>query len=292
LSEFSIPLLNPLGITNLHGVSGELMYRLDFESPSIDLIQHGFKDLRLRPLLGLYQLDFLKPYPVEIRYSPLKFPVYRFQDDIIGLYVLFYGVEIVKLGTSSVSSILSRMYAQAPLYGLVYSVFVVKRKLKIRSEDLDEQLYECIKKIEERGGNKLPKIMVSKPPTSRIVEAWLLFNNTVVEKIGKVLPELIAHLSGYTDSITDFERIVGYGDYWFTPYCDKQVIEYVRKLPWATSSLDELKNYCKEEDCEGTLTVLPNGLCVLEVVLDSNRKQRVFITTCDNVSYKLLITPR
>jgi len=266
------------------------MYRLDFESPSIDLIQRGFQGLTLRPLLGLYPLDFLEPYPVEVRYSPLKFPVYRFQDDIIGLYVLFYGAEVVKLGTSSVSSILSRMYAQAPLYGLVYSVFVVKRKLKIKGEDLDEQLYNHIKEVARRGGIRLPNIMDRKPPTRKIVGAWLSHSNTALEKVSKVLSELTALLSEFADSIPDFERILGVGEYWFTPYCDEQVIEYVRKLPRTASSLDELKNYCREESCEGALTILPNGLCVLEVVLSNNQKRRVFITTCDNVSHKLLIT--
>jgi len=264
------------------------MHRLDFESSSIDTIQKGFRNLVLKPLLGLYPLDFLKPYQVEIKYSPLELPMYRFQGDIIGLYVLFYGAKIVKLGTSSISSILPRMYTQAPIYGLVYSVFVVKRKLKIDKEDLDKQLYDHIKKIAGRSWNRLPQIQVRKPSTSKIVKAWLSCNNAALEKIVEVMSKLTALLSKFADSLMDFERIMGYGDYWFTPYYDEQLMEYVRKLPPTTDSLDELEKYCRKESCKGVLTILPNGLCILETML--NGGQKIFVTTCDQVSHKLLIS--
>lgn len=152
-------------------------FTLDMPRKPLYSIQGGHVSFSMVPFVG--------PFSVPSDGSWMRVKVARIfkdeppddfeENDIVCLYMLYYGDDYMKVGTSRLESAVSRMFSQAPLVAIV--VAVIQPDTVLPLEYLERAIIDKLKS---------PILKRSKPELSRIVSTW----NSVISGHGQLYMKL------------------------------------------------------------------------------------------------------
>lgn len=273
-----------------------LLDRLWFSTIPLEYLSDARIELVLHPYIGLQRVGFLEPLKIrfKIRRS-LTLPTEREPGSQIAFYVASYlpndnsGRLYYKVGSSSINSVLSRVYTQSPIAGVISTVVVVNERLN--TETVDREIAKELKsrlKITVRSSR-------SKIKNTNIVNYHLTclkttkeINATYNHRIYSVLKEISNTISEVINKKFSQKLTIAYPSptLVFTPMVKDDDINYLEKLDKTKSNgLEQLveENKGLRIPIEGELTILHNALCTLK----ANDKN--YIGSCDKVEYEFLI---
>ncbi|MCR8454379.1 MAG: hypothetical protein NDP13_05275 [Crenarchaeota archaeon] len=259
------------------------MDRLEFfDLLWLDYLRGGIDKLKVSPYVGPTELEFMKEIPVKFKWHESKPNIASKPGTVKVLYALHYG-EYIKLGSSVAPRTVCRMYSQSPIAGMAIAALVVTDP-NVSFESLEEDL-----------ANRLSSLLGFEVTTKRknamALVKYLVSNEIdykrVLDELKRVVETSWGLLWVIGGSFTPTTRPLF--EYWFTTPIDECLEEMRRIVENGTfGDLQELKQKLeKGRTLRGTLTILPNALCVLSVKLRNSVGN--YVAYGDTVSYNLLI---
>ncbi|MEL9941013.1 MAG: hypothetical protein QW348_06820 [Ignisphaera sp.] len=252
-----------------------------FESLALEELYGGRVGLSLTPYIGLYRVGFLEEVRVlaRIAYGGGA-NVVRGAGDEVAVYLLHYG-NYVKVGSSSVSNVVGRMFSQAPLCGMVVTSLIFKERAS-SEEVLDRYLVRRVRGLSVlRGANIRTRREYVGGLVNRIVRG-AVDPKTLIDGLIGIANAMYGFLWD-EDVLHRYEPLLPPSRYWFTmSICDED-IEFLKKLR-ASGTRYGVPSGLKHvnELVKGTLTVLHNALCVVGI------ENKTYIDYCDKVSRNML----
>jgi hypothetical protein len=149
------------------------------------------------------------------------------EEDIVCLYLLYYGDEHIKVGTSRLENAVARMFSQAPLVAVVAAVIQLSTELPL--ESLEKAVIARANELGLRGVEK------NKPRLSESVSAW----NSVISGRGQLHEKLKAAREtakplsvleklgevcrvAWKVACKHGEPLYGFASHWFIPECPRK----------------------------------------------------------------------
>ncbi len=152
---------------------------LEFPYRPISSIEGGEVGFSIRPMIGTHVLGEVE---VEIVGRHEQTPPRGFEKtDIVCVYLLYYGDDYIKVGTSRLENVVARMFCQAPLLGVIAVVIGLNKA--IPHEFLEEAIIERLKT-----GN----VKTKRPSLEEVVKVWnevLRPSSSLREKLERVEDE-------------------------------------------------------------------------------------------------------
>lgn len=260
------------------------MRELWFKDISIDQLNPFIVNFSLEPYIGYNRVPFREPIRVYFRTNMCRLNIRRSPGDVIALYVIAYP-DFVKIGSSKLECVASRMFTQAPLVGAISSLVVVMDD-DVGFEKVERELAEHIRR-EQRSS-----LSVTSGRREEYVETYvyrLISTNAtnelnveglvdVVREVGETCWSTLGGLN-YGLEITSLPNILV-----FTNGLEPEDLEVLR------TSLKEsrrivygiLGKRVVPRRGRGELVVLRNGLCVIKT------EKQVFVDFCDKFCFNIL----
>ena len=252
-----------------------------FESLALEELYGGRVGLSLTPYIGLYKIGFLEETKVLIRFiHGGSMNIVREVGDEVAVYLLHYG-DYVKVGSSSVTNVVSRMFSQAPLCGVVATSLIFKERAN-SEEVLDRYLVKRAKGIL---GSRSVGIRYKKRSI-----------RVLVDKIVRDAPDpekLINNLVDMSNSLYDLlwdenvlhrcEPLLPSSRYWFTASISEEDVELLKRLRSSGATYgvpSKLKH--RSESVKGTLLIFRNALCAVSL------ENKTYVDYCDKISRNML----
>jgi len=149
------------------------------------------------------------------------------EGDIVCLYLLYYGDEHIKVGTSRLENAVARMFSQAPLVAVVAAVIQPNTELPL--EYLENAVIAHANELGLRGVKR------TKPRLSELVSAW----NSVISGRGRLHEKLKAAREtakplsvleklgevcrvAWKVACEHWEPLYGFASHWFIPECPRK----------------------------------------------------------------------
>ena len=251
-----------------------------FESLPLEELYGGRVGLSLTPYIGLYRIGFLEEIKVLIRFVYGGGANYvREVGDEVALYLLHYG-DYVKVGSSSVASVVSRMFSQAPLCGIVVTSLIFKEK--VSSENvLDKYL---VRKV--RGVSDLRDVNIRTRRESvgglidRIIRG-AVDSRTLMGSLIDVANAIYSFL--WDENVLHrYEPLLPPSRYWFTVSINEEDIEFLKRLRSSGARYGVSGDLKHNELAKGTLIVFHNALCAVSI------EGKTYIDYCDKISSNML----
>lgn len=257
------------------------MHELWFKEISIDLLGSYVENFTLEPHIGYHHIPFREPVKVRLENCFSK-PVFKRQaGSVIAFYINAY-THFVKIGSSRLNYVTSRMFTQAPLVGAVSTIIVVKEN----ETDIETVENLVVKRI---SGDLYLDLKIGTKRNVEQLKGYIdrLLNVTTIEDLN------VKNLVTKTKEIGEkcwltlkemgggFEVVSLPNVFVFTTGVDRLDLEVLnttisgsRKVVYGIKHLrvDKKQRY-------GELIVLKNGLCILKV------KERTFIDFCDKLCF-------
>lgn len=263
--------------------------RIDFEA-QLSCLFGGVKNFTPIIYLGLYELEFNKPYNVVIKLSPCEVPKTRSKDSHVAVYALLYklsqGEIHIKFGAhSAFVNTAGLIWAQAPLYARVIGIFRLKRSMEQGRLELFEET--CVKYLNKvwKSHKIRAKFSTRIPPIEKIVDMWMNIDKSMIdiEDLLNMVDNVAAKCFKQLSEIDWIDPLYG-SDFWFMPPIERLVtdLSYVAGLQALVQSSEKSAN-SGVGIYEGVLKITPMGLCFFEE--ESSGSRRIYIDVCRRLIY-------
>jgi len=139
------------------------MLKVAYDMVPLDCIRDGYLGLRLVPFLGNTSLDEM----VRVRvcdHDGMGRLSGRRSGRVVCVYLLYYGSDWIKIGTSNCSNVVVRCYQQAPLAATVVGVFELEKHVGV--EEIERRVVALL-------GREFKYLRMKKPPLNKITDAWM-----------------------------------------------------------------------------------------------------------------------
>lgn len=260
------------------------MEKLWFEGVPLDEAGPYVDGLVLKPYIGFQRVEHLQPIEVVFRRSyPPSMPR-RGLGDIVAFYIALYP-NLLKIGSSSYGSVVSRMFSEAPLVGTIISLVLIKREHN--TEIIDNELCEYAKAV--LGNEK--SISVSSRRGKNHLENYVKF---LLNNLGDSVDR--AYLVKKAEMISEYcwvnlDKFSRYFDIisppsiftFTTSVSDKDVEVLKRYIEDSRGVVYDIRSIRCREVCRGELVLLQNGICILST------RGFSYVDFCDKFCYNLLL---
>lgn len=276
------------------------MDRLVFTDIPLEYLDESLDNLVLEPTIGSIPIGFHTSIDVVFRYCaqqpPSIYPV--FSERV--LYVIHYPRNFVKIGSSSIYNATSRVFSQAPLMGILSLAIILKRDVSFEEmESIEEDCVNYLKNVlnREYGYMDIHVNHRRKDGFNDVFKDYLknLVTGSIetrlsIELLGEISELLAEYVMRKYENLV--EPLYPPNMCLFKTSIDEEGTRILREVLYSKQhvslgDLNTLRNTCTDRDCRGSITVLKNGLCILETRIESMEKY--FVVPCDMVQYYLLI---
>ncbi|MEM1845081.1 MAG: hypothetical protein QW558_00030 [Desulfurococcaceae archaeon] len=280
------------------------MDRLVFENIPLEYLSDVLDTLVITPLIGDVEVEFNKPIDILFKYSAQRLPDnYQVFSERV-FYIIHYPQSFLKIGSSSIHSVVGRIFSQAPYTGSLSIAVMLKREMSIEEmesieEDCANYLNHVLKhEINTDYGDKDIEVHYRREKVfNESFRNYLknLVNGKVETNISiELLGEISELMAEYV--LRKYENTMGPlfppNICLFKTTIDEEGVRILKEIllskPYVSlCDLNELRRICINRNCKGNITILKNGVCILKTKI--NDLEKYFITPCDVIQYNLLI---